>query len=266
MEELTCPVCREDYDEGSSVPVVLPLCGHTYCRACLAAVQNSRGLECPTCRKKHPSHTVQELPTNYVALSLSDTNKRRKLNATENQVRRSSGGSSSGCSKHQNKQEYYCKECNLPLCGQCLFESHMNTGHEVVRSCDVLEEKKSELKTLSNNINDDIQEQGILQLEAFRSSVCSILQVCEASAQLHTMGQTLNTIIRNTDKQTELDDIQKNSAAIKDLQETLENIKISPPVLHDPGICVKVEAEIDPGSGDVDERMFLGQQSEPSQS
>lgn len=35
---LDCPVCLESYSEGERRPLMLPACGHTFCKLCLATL------------------------------------------------------------------------------------------------------------------------------------------------------------------------------------------------------------------------------------
>jgi hypothetical protein len=60
MEELSCPICFESYDFKLHRPLLLPECGHTFCKACLQSKQ-----QCPDDRS-----TIRpgKLPTNMLAL------------------------------------------------------------------------------------------------------------------------------------------------------------------------------------------------------
>ena len=71
MDEVTCPICMCEFTD----PVVLPACGHTFCRQCITKV-NSCGMQynhrvekwvnvfrCPTCRA---ICNMGDLPQNWV--------------------------------------------------------------------------------------------------------------------------------------------------------------------------------------------------------
>ncbi|KAG7164190.1 E3 ubiquitin-protein ligase TRIM39-like [Homarus americanus] len=45
MEELTCSVCSEMFEGGLREPVVLPQCGHTFCRPCLLNLQSMHNFQ-----------------------------------------------------------------------------------------------------------------------------------------------------------------------------------------------------------------------------
>ena len=35
MNSLKCPLCCEIFDNDFRLPIILPRCGHTYCKDCL---------------------------------------------------------------------------------------------------------------------------------------------------------------------------------------------------------------------------------------
>ncbi|CAL4086502.1 unnamed protein product [Meganyctiphanes norvegica] len=65
----SCPVCFEKYEETLRQPVMLPVCGHTVCRSCLSSLSNDEYLSCPCCRTGHVGFSLDQLPTNYIALN-----------------------------------------------------------------------------------------------------------------------------------------------------------------------------------------------------
>ena len=36
LEEIQCPLCREQFNEKTRVPLLLPDCGHSYCQNCIS--------------------------------------------------------------------------------------------------------------------------------------------------------------------------------------------------------------------------------------
>lgn len=76
-DELLCGVCREMYMAGQREPVVLPFCGHAFCRSCLVKLEEDSGelgscLSCPTCRTPHKNVSVHALPPVFALLHLSE--------------------------------------------------------------------------------------------------------------------------------------------------------------------------------------------------
>ena len=75
-EELSCPVCLEEYKEPKS----LPSCAHAICKGCLEQMMrsntDSRQIRCPTCRQisKFPDGGVESLPTSTLIVRLLEVN------------------------------------------------------------------------------------------------------------------------------------------------------------------------------------------------
>ncbi|CAL4062139.1 unnamed protein product [Meganyctiphanes norvegica] len=68
LESLTCPVCLDVMCD----PVMLPLCGHSLCRVCLANITPLPPC-CPVCRKEHRGPSPMKLPTNFAVANLTSS-------------------------------------------------------------------------------------------------------------------------------------------------------------------------------------------------
>ncbi|CAL4125533.1 unnamed protein product, partial [Meganyctiphanes norvegica] len=124
MEDLQCAVCSEDYEASTREPVMLPSCGHTFCRPCLANLESNGPLDCPSCRKRHAWPMVHELPSNFIALSLLDSKKAKKCSESD---------TSETCQWHRDQLGLWCQECQQTMCGVCFFETHQGKGHTVLK-------------------------------------------------------------------------------------------------------------------------------------
>lgn len=113
-EEVTCIVCSELYTRGSREPVVLPLCGHTFCRPCLCNLENTGRLSCPTCRQTYVGPPIDQLPTVFALLSLSEHFKKSEVCVGADAVSR---GPNSG-SREQRSVE---RSESLEALSFCLF-------------------------------------------------------------------------------------------------------------------------------------------------
>lgn len=69
MDILCCDVCGLHYNKDDRKPIILPDCGHTFCRRCLTTASRNRNLRCPTCRREYRV-PAENLPPNYTVLSL----------------------------------------------------------------------------------------------------------------------------------------------------------------------------------------------------
>ncbi|ROT66819.1 kelch motif family protein [Penaeus vannamei] len=83
--EITCGVCSEVYSPvAGREPVMLPECGHTFCRECLLNLQTT-AVVCPNCRQRHYSPAVEDLAVNFaqlgIAVALSNIQKMQRSQA-----------------------------------------------------------------------------------------------------------------------------------------------------------------------------------------
>lgn len=79
---MCCDVCGLHYNKDDRKPIILPDCGHTFCRRCLITASRNMELRCPTCRRgcRVPA---EHLPPNYTVLSLvSEVNSTAAINGT----------------------------------------------------------------------------------------------------------------------------------------------------------------------------------------
>ncbi|XP_042893012.1 uncharacterized protein LOC122267095 [Penaeus japonicus] len=81
-QDLTCGVCSEVYSEGERDPVLLPNCGHTFCRPCLLSLEKNGCLECPFCRRLNDGVPVLQLPVVFALLGLTKHFRRSKVTAS----------------------------------------------------------------------------------------------------------------------------------------------------------------------------------------
>ena len=82
--ELVCGVCCDMYMAGQKEPVVLPLCGHVFCRNCLVKLEEDSDelgsfLSCPTCRTPHENPQVHALPPIFALLHLSENYRKSQV-------------------------------------------------------------------------------------------------------------------------------------------------------------------------------------------
>ncbi|XP_069188180.1 uncharacterized protein [Procambarus clarkii] len=64
-----CKECCKEYDSGHRRPLILPKCGHTFCKSCLRQINNRGRLRCPKCGSE-PKVDVNDLPTNMSILDM----------------------------------------------------------------------------------------------------------------------------------------------------------------------------------------------------
>ena len=126
-EQLTCPICLEQYTNPKFLP-----CFHSFCSKCLENVplelqQGSYTLTCPTCRSpcQLSQQGVQALPSSFTINNLSEV---------YNLMKKVLGNRHASCDKCiSTDADRYCKQCAKFLCQQCLLvHNEWITDHETL--------------------------------------------------------------------------------------------------------------------------------------
>ncbi|XP_019628465.1 PREDICTED: tripartite motif-containing protein 3-like [Branchiostoma belcheri] len=119
-EELSCSICLELFTR----PKVLP-CQHTFCQDCLQDHAGREGtIQCPNCRQKTrlPPQGVAGLPNNHIIANMCETLQQQTSLSEETLEQPQSENT---CSSHPSEGiKLYCKHCQIPICEQCLEETH----------------------------------------------------------------------------------------------------------------------------------------------
>ena len=126
-EQLTCPICLEQYTNPKFLP-----CFHSFCSKCLGSVplelqQGSYTLPCPTCRShcQLSQQGVQALPSSFTINNLSEV---------YNLMKKVSGNRHASCDKcNSSDADRYCKQCAKFLCQPCLLvHNEWMTDHQTL--------------------------------------------------------------------------------------------------------------------------------------
>ncbi|XP_070600183.1 zinc finger protein RFP-like [Erythrolamprus reginae] len=118
VEEASCSICLEYFQD----PVLIPECGHNFCRGCLTRSWGTSESEasCPQCRKTFAPRSV--LPNRQLARVL--------------EVAKRCGGpwgeeGGNFCSKHREPLKLFCKNHKTLICLVC-DRSKQHKGHSVI--------------------------------------------------------------------------------------------------------------------------------------
>ncbi|XP_077187112.1 E3 ubiquitin-protein ligase TRIM39-like [Paroedura picta] len=132
-EEASCAVCLDFFRD----PVMIPECGHSFCRACLGRAWGEPGAQpsCPQCRKRAQK---RRLRSNLQLANVVEIAKR--FRPVEAEAAEGRGGD---CEKHREPLKFFCREDKAPLCVVC-GKSRKHRGHQVTP----LEEAAGEKKTI----------------------------------------------------------------------------------------------------------------------
>lgn len=119
--EITCGVCSEVYSPvAGREPVMLPECGHTFCRECLLNLQTT-AVVCPNCRQRHYSPAVEDLAVNFAQLGIAVALSNIQKSKDQGQ-----------CGKHSLPLDLWCSVYQKEICAMCYFEETKRTQHRVL--------------------------------------------------------------------------------------------------------------------------------------
>lgn len=137
---VTCGVCLKEYDQEFRRPVLLPSCGHTFCRTCVKAMAcGGDTVVCPSCRQSYACNDVDNFPINFSIQILASSSKgQMKMKVA----------SASDCQEHGTRIAFWCRSCEVPACGECLFDGHPRPSHIICRIQDVVKEVKARAETM----------------------------------------------------------------------------------------------------------------------
>ncbi|XP_071955978.1 uncharacterized protein [Antedon mediterranea] len=156
-KDLECAICLERFTEPKTLE-----CLHSYCLHCLQSlIKTSGNVKCPKCCTQYDDISQQDLNNFTINEMLS--------NQVKN-VEKIESGKPSECSSCDNQPEYYCPECQIYQCGQCIQQ------HKIISLL-----KDHSLYTLDkNNLPNKCKIHGGCMLEFFcRSCSKSGCKKCE---------------------------------------------------------------------------------------
>ncbi|KAK7084609.1 hypothetical protein SK128_024095 [Halocaridina rubra] len=192
MEELTCPVCSEAYATRTREPVILPKCGHTFCRPCLANLQMiSPAFKCPTCRAVHKGPTVASLPTVFIVLNILEKIEKEK-------------GTLNVCKIHDDPLRLWCRMCQEELCGQCLYESHMSEKHEIIKTDAAIAEMKQTIEIKAKQIIGVIEEDKSNLVQELHNILYELGKLYSKSQVLGSHSRKVMDILRISKSSTQI--------------------------------------------------------------
>uniref|UniRef100_A0A8C4Q061 Uncharacterized protein n=1 Tax=Eptatretus burgeri TaxID=7764 RepID=A0A8C4Q061_EPTBU len=141
LDELTCPVCFELYNEPTTLP-----CGHSFCLVCIETSWKSRGEDtgcvCPSCREVFPQKPKLKKNVTFANLVENLKLKKREIglrvevrDAEHGGVKVKEGvksrGTDSYCELCKREAAKRCVPCGILCCVQHL-KPHQLKGHKLV--------------------------------------------------------------------------------------------------------------------------------------
>lgn len=145
--------------------MLLPRCGHSFCRPCVTLLLSANCIICPTCRTDQRVESAHRLPTEFTLLAIIAAQENSKLD---------------NCRRHDVKLSFWCKTCGQPTCGECLFEDHPTHSHDVIRSI-----------TYVQNIKDSVHDIACKFMEALDTREQSYYRT------VYTCARRIDEVLRN---------------------------------------------------------------------
>ncbi|CAI5768150.1 E3 ubiquitin-protein ligase TRIM7-like [Podarcis lilfordi] len=141
-EEATCPICLEYFRD----PVIIPECGHNFCRSCLIqSWEKSEGeASCPQCRDRVEQSSIRR--NQQLANVVEIAKKFSHLGGKEE-----AEGKGKICEKHQEPLKLFCQEEQSPICVLCNV-SKEHKGHEVIPLEEASQEYKDQISSCLDNV------------------------------------------------------------------------------------------------------------------
>ncbi|KAK8741358.1 hypothetical protein OTU49_002625 [Cherax quadricarinatus] len=246
MEVLTCSVCSEVFDGDVREPVMLPQCGHTFCRPCLLNLQDTEpAFKCPTCRRRYSGPHVVDLPVVYMILDIVATYAAMKAPAEDLWE---------ACQNHGDPVRLWCHQCQEALCGQCLFERHMTDRHHVVKTQTALEQQKHLIQLQADRLTKYINMERKRLTNEFRKVCLQLANIYSQSMILGEHSKTITGILEATEKTEHMKTLVINRRILNKL---LTELKATVSTTCDPQLindCIPSENRTD-SEGDTESRL-----------
>ncbi|KAF2345880.1 Zinc finger RING-type [Trinorchestia longiramus] len=166
-----CKVCEEAFNCVDRKPLVLP-CGHTYCLACLTAIETSGDKLCPACRESW-SCVACKLPIAYMLIPGSNAETKHVEKDVEPDY---------VCCLHSCPLEYWCCECQVATCKKCVSGDHFAHGNIVFE------------KIFENRDETDMKLKFVTEIES------KILPCIKKSTKICDEGLELMKSIKKTER------------------------------------------------------------------
>ncbi|KAL7986442.1 hypothetical protein Chor_011608 [Crotalus horridus] len=148
LEEATCSICLDYFQD----PVLIPECGHNFCRGCLTRSWGTSESEasCPQCRQTFAPRNI--LPNRQLARVLEVA---RRCGSPWGE----DGGSF--CTKHREPLKLFCKHHETLICVVC-DRSEEHRGHSVIPAEEAFQKYQDHIEKEKKNVVAEFRELQLL--------------------------------------------------------------------------------------------------------
>nr|XP_028573451.1 uncharacterized protein LOC114590979 [Podarcis muralis] len=200
-EEATCPICLESFRD----PVIIPECGHNFCRSCLIQCwgESEGEASCPQCREILQHRNL--IPNRPLANVLE------KLRL---QGEKETEGKGKICEKHQEPLKLFCKEDESPICVVC-DRSKEHKSHEVVPLEEASQEYKDQISTCLDNTKKEREKFLVFKADAEKESQDLLKQTVAEREKMVAEIRRLHQFLEEQEKRilAQMAEVEKEIAA-----------------------------------------------------
>lgn len=142
--DFICFKCKKK----STKPKIMPCCGKIGCESCIQDILTNNS-SCPNCNEPILKHSLSPVHVHLID-SIEEYSNILEQICSESNI----------CKKHNKQIEYYCKDCNKPLCADCIFdellsEHPLHKDHNIVNIKMKLQNDISLLNSIIDSIEKD---------------------------------------------------------------------------------------------------------------
>ncbi|XP_077778251.1 zinc finger protein RFP-like [Podarcis muralis] len=205
-KEATCPICLECFRD----PVIIPECGHNFCRSCLIQCwgESEGEASCPQCRKIIQHRNL--IPNRPLANVLE------KLTVGKLRLDEEKGAEGKGrvCEKHQEPLKLFCKEDEAPICVVC-DRSKEHKSHEVIPLEEASQEYKDQISTYLDNMKKEREKFLVFKADAEKESQDLLKQTGAEREKMVAEFRQLHQFLEEQEKRilAQMAEVEKEIAA-----------------------------------------------------
>uniref|UniRef100_A0ACB8EFD1 Uncharacterized protein n=1 Tax=Sphaerodactylus townsendi TaxID=933632 RepID=A0ACB8EFD1_9SAUR len=220
-EEASCSVCLAFFRD----PVMIPECGHTFCRACLThswgALEGAEA-SCPQCRGPAKEGTLRP---NYQLANLVKII--QKLSPLEGSVKKRKRGV---CELHQEPLELFCQEDEGLLCLVC-SRSREHRDHRVIPLEEASQEKRNEFCNCLKILKKKREEIVTCKVDIVKESQDMMKQTTEQKQETVAKFRELHTFLEGQENRllAQMEEVEevmarKRNQHLTELSEVLSSL------------------------------------------
>lgn len=123
------------------------------------------------------------------------------------------------CDTHGEVLEFWCRECQSPLCGDCPVKK----GHDVVRTRLLLQEKKQEIQEQGNLILQSVVDEKKKIFQKVKKCSLQLLRTCEESSLTTNSAEDVKVMMGDTKKTADVSSVLGYLARMKNILGSLKS-------------------------------------------